>query len=57
MIPGQPLTDGLEDVLRRHVDDLICVCVDRLRAAVENARLRGSRIVVTRAASDPEAVS
>jgi hypothetical protein len=50
-------TSGLEDVLLRHADNPICDCVDRLRAAIENARLRGSRIVVTKPAEDSGAGS
>ena len=46
---------GLEAVLRTHADDSIADCIDRLHAAIENARLRGSRIVVTKAAGDTEA--
>jgi hypothetical protein len=49
--------DGLDDVLRVHADDPICDCVDRLRNAIQNARLRGSRIVVTKPSEDAESGS
>ena len=39
---------GLDAVLRTHADDPLAACVDRLREAIEGARLRGSRMVVSK---------
>ena len=47
-----PGISGMANVVQAYVDDPLCECVDRLRAAVKNARVQGSHIVVTEPTGD-----